>query len=796
MVFTTPQKVAISHDEPRPEMLGEDTGLTVVIDLPPGTDPAAGAAKAVAARSLHDGVVVASWSATAGFTADRRAWAAAEAFRGEDLLPHAIPPHILLSGLDGDVAALAVPGGLLRPAQDAPVASTAGPKDGATDGNHADSDRFLTDAAHLLPDAAQLDLVGEYLFAYVYPSPDSAHPELMGNKQLKSNVQQTVWQTCGNAAGGIMHGDCADIAELYQTITLRQGIDPVVIGLPEHAACAWADQVHDGWRVQVLQTGPPLAFTDAELPGCLEKTFKSFDPGMTFDANQVPLLLRFSGEVSRSDWALSWRIFKDRDYFTVMTDVQRDWHYETYQRGVATMKGLIAAGDDDNANYRELSGLFSFTGQYDLCAEYHRKAMDRTADPVSKLYMSVELVGHLLDAGKADQAKAVADDVLDQQLPALKDQLDAAYFQVGLDLVSTALAMDNGPGLPETAERAMGEVAAPTLGDMTNWLANWVKQNYAHKKDAWDNNTELHSMRGLVAAYAGVVTEMTARRQRAHQPPDALGQAMQASVERWLAVVAFRDVENDSEVMQRYAAAGRWYEAQLGTEAFDRMLDGVAVPTAAIPLDEHQQRQAGDAQVQRDLPWIRASVPYWYGRLSELFRRDRTTIDRAQVARITARIAEARSAGAALGMADPIYEGQALLGAEVAALIARDDAGLRAALAAVAKRNDKQFRDDAAQWLGDAARFIPPQEYAAVLKAWQDTNDYKPKYFWIAWRAALNHAPEQALMAAKLAAERFSDDPAFAEEYGYMKQVLAAQATAQAAGATASAAAPTGAMPP
>ena len=775
-VFTTPQKVLYIKDEARPEMLGEDTGLKVIVELPPGADPANGAAQAVAARSLHDDQVVATWSASRGFQADASAWTDAVQPRGRDLLPDAIPPHIVLSGLNGDVAALAVPNGLLRPAKDTPLG-----KD-----SQAESDRFLTDAAHLLTGPAQLDLVGEYLFSYVYPSPDSSHPELMGNKQLKSNVQQTVWQTCGNAAGGTMHGDCADIAELYQTITLRQGIDPVVIGLPEHAACAWAIKKNDGWDVDILQTGPPLTFHDTELPTTLEKAFKSFDPGMPFDANQLPLLLRFSGEVSRSEWALSWRIFKDRDYFKVMTDVQRDWHYETYQRGIATMKGLIAAGDDDNANYRELSGLYNFTGQYDLCAEYHEKAMARTDDPVSKLYMTVELVQHLLDAKKPDEAKAAADDVLDKQMPALADKIGASGLQVGLNLVAVCLASGGGPGLSHTADRAMNQLHKP-LSDLTERLATWVEKRF--DQNNWDNSPELRSIKGLIAGYCGTITAMIAQRVKAHKDPDDLSKALTASEERWLSTIAFRDVETDASVLEKYAAAAQWYQALLGEDAFDKLLEAATPPTAAIPLAEHANRVSGDAQMQKDLPWIRISVPYWYGRLAELFGKDNATIDAAKVAHICARLAEARTESAAIGLADPIFEGQALLGVEIGALIAKDDKALRAALTLVASRNDKAFRDDAAQWLGDAARFIPPADYAKVLKAWQDTNDYKPKYFWIAWRAALNQAPEQALMAAKLAAERFKDDPAFAEEYGFMKQVLATQAAAAKA-ATAAATAP------
>ena len=72
----------------------------------------------------------------------------------------------------------------------------------------------------------------------------------------------------------------------------------------------------------------------------------------------------------------------------------------------------------------------------------------------------------------------------------------------------------------------------------------------------------------------------------------------------------------------------------------------------------------------------------------------------------------------------------------------------------------------------DAARRLDPAWYAKVLAAWDEEVHYKPKYFWIAWRAALNKAPQHALLAAKLASERFPDDPAFTDEYAYMRQVL------------------------
>ncbi len=87
-------------------------------------------------------------------------------------------------------------------------------------------------------------------------------------------------------------------------------------------------------------------------------------------------------------------------------------------------------------------------------------------------------------------------------------------------------------------------------------------------------------------------------------------------------------------------------------------------------------------------------------------------------------------------------------------------------------KNDKRLRDDTAQWLGDCVRALGVEWYAKVLACWKDELDYKPKYFWIAWRAALNGAPKHALMVAKLAAERFADDKDFAEEYAFMRTLL------------------------
>jgi tetratricopeptide (TPR) repeat protein len=510
------------------------------------------------------------------------------------------------AALNGDIVGLAVDKGLLQPVQDTTRAS---------------AERFVADAAaHAAGQLPTSTSSASTSSPTSTPARRRSIPELMGNRQLKGDVQQTVWQTCGNALGGIMHGDCADIAELYQVITDKQHRNSIIIGLPEHAACAWAEKQRPGLAcVTVLQTGPPLAFTEKELPVCLEKAYKSFDPSMTFDANELPLLLRFSGEVSRSEWSLSWRIFSEPDYAHVMFDVQRDWHFQTYQRGIATMTKLIAAGDDDNANYRELSGLYTFTGQYNLAAEFHRKAIARTTEAVSRLYMTVQLVGHLLNAGQKKEAEAAATDVIDHLLPALKDELGPSYLQVGLQLALVCLNEEGGPALQNIATRALKEIVNKQMSEFIEQVSTWLASS-EYKQDVWENSNELRSMRGMIAEYCGIVIELVSRVGADQLPGDADMNLMSGNVQKWLDGIAFHDVEDNSSVLGRYAAAGHWYAAVMGEETFDHLLDGVAPAKNATV--KHEKRANGVVQMTKDLPWIRASVPYWYDRMAKLFRRN------------------------------------------------------------------------------------------------------------------------------------------------------------------------------
>jgi len=725
----------------------------VVIDLPPGSDPVDSpdaVADATAVRLYHNERLLAGWSREQGFNANKQLWRRLVPASGNGLDSHIVsnylPPHIVLRDLNGDVHGIFTAQGLLRPPRN---------------GGKADADRFLGEAAELLPDAAYLDLIGQYLFKYTYDSPDSRFPFVLGTKETNSDIHQTAYETLATASGGVCRGDCDDLSEFYQNIVARQGKTAHVISLPAHAAVAWAELQGEAWHVFVMQTGPTLEFAAPKLPKALEMAYKRFDATDTFDPNGLGLLLRFSGENTRSAWRLSWRIFAEPDYARTMIDVQRDWHFQTYLEGIKKMERMIYEGDNDTANYRELAGLFSFTGQHQKAADYLRQAIERTPEATSRLFESVELVQHLLEAEEHDKAEAVVRDVLQNQLPPLRPQLGMSVVQFGLRLASV---LQNGEayGLAGTVVDA---TAKQQVEQLMNGLAGWINTRFNRRE--WENSGQLRQLRRLVALYATTLVTQIAEADPAELNTDEVLRQRVAVVQNWLDNIAFYDVDDASQVMLRYAQAAAFYEATLGEEQFRDMLGKAGEPDER----EHEQRVGGLQQLRQDLPWIRYSIFYWSNRLQELIEGD-DRVDPERIADLGEELEAAISKSAELDLTSSFTDHAAHINRLIVALIGEDEQTLRELLRHVRSKNDKRLRDDTAAWMGNTAKHLDLDWWDRVLQAWVDELDYKPKYYWIAWRAALSDAPEHALATGKLAATRFSDDQAFVNEYRFMKELL------------------------
>lgn len=756
-VLNAPDRISFARPHPAPMYLsnGKNLGLTMAIDLPAGSDPMHDAEKAIAARLFHGSRLIATWSREQGLRCELADWRKAVPETGPLISANAVrgylPPHIAIADLDGDPRLLVTASGILAPPRD----DTAG-----------EGERFLADAAKVLPDAPHLDLVGEYFFYYVYDSPDSRFPTLIGNKGVKGDIHQTAMQTLATASGGMCRGDCDDLSELYQAIAERQGRTAHVISLPQHAALAFAEKRDDGWHTFVLQTGQPLQFSAPTLQEALRKTYLDFDESDNFDPNGLGLLLRFSGENTRGSWRLSWRIFAEPEYARTMIDVQKDWHFSTYQRGIRKMLQMIADGDQDTANFRELSGLYQFTGQHDLAVEFHRKALEATPEPESRLYSAAELVMHLFDAKQNEAAREVMLKILDEDLPKMQKELGPRVMQLGFQLAGYC----NQGKAYDLSQRVIAETMLDDMVRQIDQVGQFLRSPQFNQR-RWESASQL---RRILQMYAGTAIALIEGAGTDGIAADEDTQRIVKSVQDWLNNIAFYDIDEEDDILARYASAGAFYAAVLGEDRLIAMLDGVKLPEKNDR--KHTARVGGLAQVNLDLQWIRASLPFWYGRLVECFAKDKTELDRKHALMLGHRAAEAAEAATRLGLENPFLDSQAHLAAVITALIAEDEKALRARLHYITEKNDKRLRDDTAETLGDCARFLSKEWYAKVLQCWVEECDYKPKYFWIAWRAALANAPEHALMVGRLAAERFKDDPAFVEEYQFMLQLLGSDA--------------------
>ena len=754
--MATPERVGYSVAEPAPAYFPEVSATRLVVRLPRGSDPLRDAARWQSAELYAGPQRVASFGPD-GFH-DDKTWRAAFPSSGPGVewaaLPDSLPPHLVITAPNGDVFALATAFGVVHPA-----------KGGAP----ADVERFIAEAVRALPDAAHLDLVGEYLLEYAFDSPDPRDPTLLGTRTVSGDIHQTASETLATTAGGMMRGDCDDLSELDQEIAQRQGRNAQMIGLPAHAALVWADQKPDRtWLTYLLQTGQPLVFPGTTLPDSLELAYKSFGSGELFDRTKLEILLRFSGENTRSSWFLSWRIFADPAYARTMIDVQRDWHFQTYQRAIVKMQALIAGGDEDPANYTELAGLYHYTGQYDLAAATLGDAIQRTDPGETRVSMGIDRVVALASAGRADEARAFAHEIRDDEIPKLEKALGARMDEARLSLADALMVEKCDPAF------ALDVLATELTPEMNEELATLEDSLRAPKLDmeTWRTATEpmRDRLRWYVSSSAGLLYA-TRSGELASSPQRAV---LLQTVQRWIDHLAFRELDPSESPLSRYAVIGRLLEATTDRDSALARIE--AAPLPPDPNVDHAKREPGPAQLERDLPFVRISTTFWSAELSSLFAKENKTLDPARVAELLHRAERAREDARKLGVDHPSFEHELREMRLVAALVADDEPQLRAELHDIKVENDRRVRMNAASWIAGVARFQSVERFSRVVAIWREEVDYKPMWFWIAWSAALDGAPDQALLVARIAAREFRDDRAFVEEYRFMQRRYAPRA--------------------
>lgn len=757
--LATPERVGYSRLAPPPAYYTNGAVTRLVVRLPQGSDPLRDAARWNEAELWNGPERIAAWDGAHGFRSDEKTWRLAFPTRGEGVewaaLPDALPPHLVVTEPDGDVLALVTAHGRLDPATSARAGGV---------------EAFYKAAAAALPDAAHLDLLGQYLLVYTYDSPDPRNPLLLGTRKVSGDVHQTASQTLATQAGGMLRGDCDDLSELYQEITARQGRTSHMIGLPAHAALAWAERQDDGtWLTYVLQTGQPLAFPGQTLPDSLELAYKSFGSGELFDLTKLEVLLRFSGENTRSSWFLSSRIFEDPQYARTMIDVQRDWHFQTYQRAIEKMQTLIASGDGDASNYTELAGLYHYTGQYALAAEALAEASARTPPGETRVSMSIDRMIAMFNAGQLDPGRALARELRDAQIPELETAMGRSLVDPWLALADASQEERGDLGL---ALEVLALQAPPMDAEIDELAASL--QEPGLDLELWRLQTEPERAQIRWYVSSGISLLLATREGELATRPER--DRIMACIARWIDQLAFRELDPSENVLARYAVVARFYEAREGEAGIVARIEAAAPPPAGVI--DHALRGDGEAQIERDLEFARISPTFWASELASLFAKEHKTLDPAKAAELARRSEQARSEATANGLDARGFEREAREVRLIAALATGDEPALRSELHEIKLENDRRVRMNAASWVANAARFQTVQQFARVLALWREEVDYKPMWFWIAWSAALSGATDQALMVAKSAAGEYPDDRAFVEEYKFMKRRFAAPPSA------------------
>ncbi|MCA9320458.1 MAG: hypothetical protein KDB53_06975, partial [Planctomycetes bacterium] len=661
--------------------------------------------------------------------------------------PTAFPPHLLIVDDGGRPTTLVTAHGRV----DAPKG-----------GDPEDLERFLSQAATALTDTGHLDLIGEYFFDYVSDSPDPTRPWLVGIPGASGEIHQSIAQTLGTAVDGVCRGDCDDLAEVYQAVVTRQGRLGHIMNVPQHNTLAFAEPQGEEWEVSVLQTGPPYAFRAATIQEALRAAYLHFGVFENFDADQCPIALRFEGENTRTNWQLGWRIFTDPAYARTMIDVQRDWHFHTFAQAVHKMQALVASGDEDPANFRELAGLAERTGQHALAATQLREAMKRSDD--RQLTLTSRLIVNLDEAGLHDEARQEIERAL-HELGDLR-RAPEERLPTAMELAMLAATLDDPtPLIPLITD----EIGA-SIGTEIAFLSGLLDAGRL-PASSWQNDENLREIRRLAMQYAmvamAVMENVPAEARDKH--PGLVNVA--GDIETWATAMVYRDPDlTAGGLSSADAILGQVATTLLGQKAMDALLEDAA-QREVTPVKAERAR--GMARLMAAVPAIARSPIYWAERIAKLFDDDQEQLDRTALDRLALTFQACLDHGSMSALERSAQDDRIRSAQLMIALGQGRMESVRSHLRVIGERADRRERDATADLVGQIARHLDAETLEATLAAWHELVGQKPTYFAIAWAAARAKGHPQALKIAAWAAGHFPDDDAFAQEQSFMRSLLA-----------------------
>ena len=743
-VYATPEATHLATEPPHPMDDGRRMKVLrtcrVVTHLAAGADPIdtpTDLAAAAEVSLVRGRTRIARWTKADGLQVDRKHWRTHFAAPEGTYLRDGFPPHIAIADARGTLHGVAVPGGVLRPAAD----------HGAQEG-----ERFLQDAARLLPTAAYLDLLQQYFLRYVWDSPDLTQPLMLGCEKFHDEIHQTSAQILETCAGGVCRGDCDDVAEFIQDIATRQGKLAHVVNLPGHLATVWTEKRGDKVHAYVLQSGPGHEFERADVPSALEAAYLELDRNAPFDRNNVSVSLRFDGQNTRSSYGLSWRIFADRAYADLMIDVQADWNRMTLLRAEQKMLRVLESGDRSTANYTELAALYGWMDRNAEAVQYDRLALASRTEPESALLKRNELINNLVQAGQREEAAGLVDEVRTRMLPGLTESLGLRALVIGLQLAGSLSSE-----APELASQLLASVATLEVEGVGGSLLQLLAPDRA--PEAWRKHEENEALQSLMEDYTWTAIA-TLRELAGPVARDEPYSVVRATMDVWLARHAFDGVEEPEAIADRWTLRAR--RLALDDPALLETLAGATPPPSAAGVS-HAGLSATATRADI-LSWTRASPWYFAYVVGDLVADEEKRPDPALMKRLGGWMEESVAHARRLGLYGPDAEAEVRRARLRIALLTQDADGVRTAFRASQALHDRYEFESVSAALGWAAVHLELPWWKRVVSIWMEEIDNRVNYFNIVWRAIGVKAIPHALHVADLAVQRHPEDAALQEE--------------------------------
>lgn len=726
----------------------------IVYDLRPDADPFGGGAWSEPierAIFLECGATLATWASTT-FTAVPAAWQQEVVVDPEaiewNLLSGQLPPHLVLVDAWGDVFGLTTEHGLVRPPQS---------------GSAAEVERFLGEAAKVLPTVEHLDLVGEYLVAYVPDSPDPERPWLPGTAEFTGDLHQTATATAATVLGGMCRGDCDDLAELYVELLRRQGRLAHVLMTPEHAS-ALSVEVLDGpaYRATVLQSGPPMAFAGEELDAVVARVVESLDDREVLDSRFLAVLERFEGENVRQETYVDPRALVDREHAARLRSIDEAAQAGLYTRAVHLLDEL--GGPATPYALRRRAELLAGGCRFEAALAAQRQVRATARSRAQVFHATLAELGIVAwDDSLAPRAPELIADLL-RQLPKLGEGVVRRMMATAGAAVSL-VQVERFEPLPPLVDRIVAdadgvlkELARRAAGGELGLLASLFASDL--------HGADPDLLGRLLDQQILVVCECV-------DSPVLAGWAGRAKalqvVERWGKEVALHDVVEPERRDLHLGLLGWLHMLRKGPEAMFAAL-------AATTPPPRSERLLGPPRDEADLlRWVAVSRVFCGTEVYRLLMKDRPQVDLDDWSKAIRRLRAAAADATQRGADDQISPLFAMLDQIVDPLLRGDAAGLARGLQATLQRDDRTQTTALIELLARCARFVGAERWQHLVSAWGTVATRRNAWFPFAWLVLGEGAPAHAVALAEAAVTKFPGDPDMAAELAALREVAAAR---------------------